>query len=206
MNETSPASDFRVFVVDDDALVLRSLERVLRANGFVVEAHTCPLAFLERLPYDGPGCVLLDLLMPDLNGLDVQMAMAARDLAVPVIFLSGHSDVATAARAMRSGAVDFLVKPIDESDLLDAIARAGARALALQQQRRTARDADTRFARLTPREQQVTELVASGLPNKQIASRLGIVEKTIKVHRGRAMHKLEVSSVAALVTLLGNRS
>ena len=206
MNETSPASDFRVFVVDDDAPVLRSLERVLRANGFVVEAYPCPMAFLERLPYDGPGCVLLDLLMPDLNGLDVQMAMAARDIAVPVIFLSGHSDVATAARAMRSGAVDFLVKPIDESDLLDAIARAGSRALALQQQRRTSRDADTRFARLTAREQQVTELVASGLPNKQIASRLGTVEKTIKVHRGRAMHKLEVSSVAALVRLLGNRS
>jgi len=206
MNETSPTGDFRVFVVDDDPRVLRSVERVLRANGFDVAAYTCPLAFLERLPHDGPGCVLLDLVMPGLSGLDVQMAVAARDSALPVIFLSGHSDVATTARAMRSGAVDFLVKPIDESDLLDAIARAGARALALQQQHRTARDADTRFARLTRREQQVSELVACGLPNKQIASRLGIVEKTIKVHRGRAMHKLEVSSVAALVRLLGNRS
>lgn len=206
MNDTCPATNFRVFVVDDDPLVLRSLERVLRANGFDVDAYTCPLAFLEQLPHDGPGCVLLDLLMPGLNGLDVQMAVAARDVTLPVIFLSGHSDVATTARAMRNGAVDFLVKPIDESDLLDAIARAGARALAVQQRRRTARDADTRFARLTRREQQVSELVASGLPNKQIASRLGIVEKTIKVHRGRAMHKLEVSSVAALVRLLGNRS
>ena len=206
MNDASPTNDFRIFVVDDDPLVLRSLERLLRANGFDVNGYTCPSAFLDQLPHDGPGCVLLDLLMPGLSGLDVQMAMAARDVALPVVFLSGHGDVATTARAMRSGAVDFLVKPINEADLLDAIARAGARALALRQQRRTARDADTRFARLTRREQQVSELVACGLPNKQIASRLGIVEKTIKVHRGRAMHKLEVSSVAALVRLLGNRS
>ena len=206
MNAACPATDLRVFVIDDDPLVLRSVERALRANGFDVEAYTCPVAFLERPPHDGPGCVLLDLVLPGLSGLDVQTAMAARDIALPVVFLSGHSDVATTARAMRGGAVDFLVKPIDESELLDAIARAGARALALQRERQTARDADTRFARLTRRERQVSELVGCGLPNKQIASQLGTVEKTIKVHRGRAMRKLQVTSVAALVRLLEDRS
>ena len=206
MSVCAASGDLRVFVVDDDANVLRSLERTLRSHGFEVEGFTSPFAFLERSPHEGPGCVLLDLLMPGLTGLDVQMSMASHGIQLPVVFLSGYSDVSTTARAMRRGAVDFLVKPIAETELLDAIARAGARSMALQQQRQTERDANARFARLTRREQQVCELVAHGLMNKQIASLLGIVEKTIKVHRGRAMHKLEVTSVAALVRLLGNRS
>jgi FixJ family two-component response regulator len=197
--------ELRVFVVDDDVRVLRALERLLRVNGFQVDAFNSPAAFLERPPYDGVGCLLLDLHMPDLSGLDLQEAMAAKGMSMPIVFLSGQGDVPSTARAMRKGALDFLVKPIDEQQLLEAMARARARAVALREQQRVERDAETRLARLTRREREVCELVAEGLLNKQIAYKLGTSEKTVKVHRGRVMHKLEVDSVAALVRLLSHR-
>lgn len=195
----------RVFVVDDDPSVLRALERLLRSNGFSVESFTSPSAFLEQLPYEGPACLLLDLRMPGTSGLDVQAAMNRTESPLPVVFLSAQGDVPSAARAMRDGAVDFLVKPVDEPQLLEAIARAISRAVDLQRQRRTQHDVDERLGRLTRREREVCELVARGLLNKQIAFELGTSEKTIKVHRGRVMHKLEVDSVAALVRLLASR-
>lgn len=194
----------RVFVIDDDPSVLRALERLLRSNGFLVEAYTSPWAFLERPFYEGPACLLLDLRMPGLSGLDVQEALARNRMSMPIVFLSGQGDVPSTARAMREGAVDFLVKPVDESQLLDAVARALARAVDLQRQRREQQEAEQRFARLTKREREVCDLVAQGLLNKQIAYELGTSEKTVKVHRGRVMHKLEVDSVAALVRLLSH--
>ena len=197
--------ELRVFLVDDDVSVLRALERLLRVNGFQVDAFNSPSEFLERPPYNGVGCLLLDLHMPDLSGLDLQEAMAAKGMSMPIVFLSGQGDVPSTARAMRKGALDFLVKPVDEQQLLEAMARARARAVALREQQRVERDAVERLARLTRREREVCELVAEGLLNKQIAYKLGTSEKTVKVHRGRVMHKLEVDSVAALVRLLSHR-
>jgi FixJ family two-component response regulator len=196
----------RVFVVDDDLSVLRAVERLLRSSGFTVETFTSPKSFLERLPYDGPACLVLDMRMPELSGLDVQGTMALRAVTMPIVFLSGLSDVPAAAKAMRTGAVDFLVKPVDEVELLDAVSRALVTAEASERRRREEEDFSRRLSRLTKRERQVCDLVAAGLLNKQIAYELGVSEKTIKVHRGRVMHKLEVESVAALVWLLSRRT
>jgi FixJ family two-component response regulator len=195
----------RVFVIDDDPSVLKALDRLLRANGFPVEAYTSPSAFLERPLYQGPACLLLDLRMPELSGLDVQQALTRKGTAMSVVFLSGQGDVPSTARAMKEGAVDFLVKPVDELQLLDAVARALSRAVDLQRERRQQRETEERLSRLTKREREVCDLVARGLLNKQIAYELGTSEKTVKVHRGRVMHKLEVDSVAALVRLLSIR-
>jgi len=194
----------RVFVVDDDPVVLGAISRVLRAHGFTVEEYSSAVAFLERLPCDGVACALVDLKLPDLNGLDVQKTMARKGLPLPIVFLSGLADVPSTAHAMREGAIDFLVKPLDEARLLDAITRACTRAVAWRQEGAIERERDLRLARLTKREREVCDLVARGLLNRQIAYELGIVEKTIKVHRARVMRKLQVDSVAALVRLLTN--
>jgi FixJ family two-component response regulator len=198
-------TDLRVFAVDDDPGVLRALERMLRVNNIAVESFTSPTAFLERPPYDGVACLLLDLKMPGLTGLDVQGEMSRKGIQMPIVFLSAEGDVPSTARAMREGAVDFLVKPVDEEQLLEALERARLQAVTLQQQQHRQKEADERLARLTKREREVCELVAQGLLNKQIAYELGMSEKTVKVHRGRVTRKLNVDSVAALVRLMGNR-
>ena len=154
------------------------------ANDIPVEAFTSPAAFLDRPRYDGIACLLLDLKMPGLTGLDVQREMSRKGIPMPIIFLSAGGDVPSTARAMREGAIDFLVKPVDEQQLLDAIERARLQAVTLQQQQRLEREAEERLARLTRREREVCELVAQGLLNKQIAYELGMSEKTVKVHRG----------------------
>ena len=195
-------TDLRVFVVDDDALTARGIERLLRSAGFTAEVFTSADAFLARPPYDGPACVLLDLRMPGLDGLEVQDAIRRGGEVLPIVFLSGDGDVPSTARAMREGAVDFLVKPVDEPVLFEALRRARARADALRRERDDDRAARGRLARLTRRERAVCDLVATGLLNKQIASELGTTEGTVKVHRGRVMRKLQVDSVAALVRLL----
>ncbi len=197
--------DLRVFAVDDDPSVLRALERMLRVNNFAVEAFTSPAAFLERPSYEGVACLLLDLKMPGLTGLDVQGEMSRKGMLMPIIFLSAEGDVPSTARAMREGAIDFLVKPVDEQQLLDALERARLQAIALHQQKRVAQEAEERLARLTRREREVCELVVQGLLNKQIAYELGMSEKTVKVHRGRVTRKLNVDSVAALVRLMSNQ-
>ncbi|HET7617584.1 MAG TPA: response regulator, partial [Vicinamibacterales bacterium] len=176
----------------------------LQLHGYRVAVYSSASAFLERPPADAPGCVLLDLRMPGLSGLDVQDALTRRGIRLPIVFLSGQSDVPSTARAMRDGAVDFLVKPIDELELVAAIERAVARSAVIRDQARLARDAAARWARLTKRERDVCGLVARGLLNKQIAWELGTSESTIKVHRGRVMRKLEVDSVADLVRLLAH--
>lgn len=192
----------RVFVVDDDPGVLKALERLLRLNGFPVEGFAAADAFLNRLPFEGPACLILDLRMPGLGGLDVQQTLARRGMSMPIIFLSGQADVPSTAKAMKEGAVDFLVKPVDEPELLSVMRRAKSLAIAMDQERHADSEMRERLARLTKREYEVCELVARGLLNKQIASELGTSEKTVKVHRGRVMRKLEVNSVAELVRLL----
>lgn len=198
-------SALQVFAVDDDPIVLRAIERMLRSHGIAVEGFTSPEAFLARPPSDGVSCLLLDLRMPGLSGLDVQTAMARKGISMPVIFLSAQSDVPSTVRAMRGGAVDFLEKPVDEDQLLAALERARVECVAMRQQQRRQHDTEQRLARLTKREREVCELVAAGLLNKQIAHELGMSEKTVKVHRGRVTRKLDVDSVAALVRLLSTR-
>jgi FixJ family two-component response regulator len=198
-------TELHVFAVDDDPGVLRALERMLRVNNISVEAFTSPAAFLDRPAYDGIACLLLDLKMPGLTGLDVQGEMGRKGIYMPIVFLSAEGDVPSTARAMREGAIDFLVKPVDEQQLLDALERARLQAIAARQQQRREQETEERLARLTKREREVCELVAQGLLNKQIAYELGMSEKTVKVHRGRVTRKLNVDSVAALVRLMSNR-
>jgi RNA polymerase sigma factor (sigma-70 family) len=197
----------RVFVVDDDSVVLRALERAIRAAGYAVEAFDSPHTFLERAPQcEGLACVVLDLRLPGLSGLDLQHALMSSGRPMSIVFLSGSSDIPSVTSAMRRGAVDFLVKPVDELQLLDAIERALAHDREQRQVEQQQRDVDERLSRLTKREREVCMLVQRGLLNKQIAHELGTTEKTIKVHRGRMMHKLEVDSVAALVRLLSRQT
>jgi RNA polymerase sigma factor (sigma-70 family) len=196
----------RIFVVDDEPAVLTALERMLHVSGFEVSTFSSPSAFLDAAPHEGVACVLMDLSMPEMSGIDVQDAMHRKGITMPVIFLSGYGNVPSTARAMREGAIDFLEKPVQEGELLNAIARALDAASAQEQRRISRSDVDERLSRLTPRERQVCDLVARGLLNKQIGVELGMSEKTVKVHRGRVMHKLEVHSVAALVRLLSDQT
>ena len=192
---------FTVFLVDDDAGVLKALSRLLQVRGYEIQAFTSPQAFLTDHDASLPGCVVLDVSMPDLDGLELQQALTAEGSQRPVIFLTGRGDIPTSVRAMRAGAIDFLTKPVDDSDLLTAIARAEREDA---ETRSALADLDSvcaRFAHLTPREHEVMTYVIAGRLNKQIAGDLGTVEKTIKVHRGRVMSKLGVRSVAELVRL-----
>lgn len=196
--ETGPT----VFVVDDDASVLRGLDRLLRAAGYTVEAHASPRVFLERAPSDRPGCVVVDLRMPEISGLELQEELERRGCRLPLVFLTGHGDVSSSVRAMKAGAIDFLTKPCDDTDLIAAVERALSRDAAARAAREEQLAVKARFEALTPREREVCLLVSRGLLNKQIAADLGTSEKTIKVHRGRVMDKLGVESVAELVRLV----
>jgi FixJ family two-component response regulator len=188
-----------VFLVDDDPSVLSALGRLLRSAGYTVEVHASPLGFLERAAAALRGCVVVDLRMPEVGGLELQEELARRGCLLPLVFLTGHGDVPSTVRAMKAGAIDFLSKPCEDTDLLAALDRA----LARERDERAAREAHearrTRFEELTPREREVCLRVAQGRLNKQIAAELGTAEKTIKVHRGRVMEKLGVESVADLV-------
>jgi len=198
--ETVPGGE-RVFLVDDDAPVRRALTRLLRAAGLEVSSFPSANALLTALEAQEASCVVADLAMPGLTGLDLQDELARRGLEVPVVFISGHADVTSSVRAMRSGAVDFLEKPVSDVDLLQAIKRALARNRERQAARREKEILDARLARLTPREHEVFALVASGLLNKQVGYHLGTTEKTIKVHRARVMEKMEADSLADLVRM-----
>jgi FixJ family two-component response regulator len=191
-----------IFLVDDDDSVLRGLGRLLRAVGYATKPFASPAEFLAQLPEDTPGCAVLDLRMPGLNGLELQHAMARKDCHLPVIFISGHGDVPASVKAVKAGAVDFLLKPFDEQQLLEAISQALAKDAAARAARAEAKALHARHATLTPREREVCALVSQGLPNKRIAEQLGTSEKTIKVHRGRVVQKLGVGSVAELVRLV----
>jgi FixJ family two-component response regulator len=192
-----------VFVVDDDASVRKSLVRLIKAAGYEAEAFGSVGDFLARRPYDGPCCLVLDVRMPGRTGLDLQEALRAAGRRLSIVFITGHRDVPVSVKAMKGGAVDFLTKPVDEGTLLGAIEQAVARTLADRQRQARQTEIQKRIASLTPREAAVFALVVTGMLNKQIGSELGIGEKTVKVHRGRVMEKMQAGSLADLVRLAG---
>ena len=176
--------------------------RLLRAAGHTVEAFASAREFLARERDDEPGCLVLDLRMPEMTGLELQDALERAGYAIPVVFVSGHGDIPASVKAMKAGAIDFLTKPVQNRDLLQAVERALARDRAARAARAERDAARARMARLTPRERQVCALVATGLLNKQVAAELGTGEKNIKLHRAHVMEKLGVGSVAELVRLV----
>jgi FixJ family two-component response regulator len=190
-----------VFVVDDDTAVLKSLSRLLRSAGLAVATFSSPRDFLDRHDPNTPGCLVLDVAMPGLNGLELQQALMARGHERAIIFLTGHGDIPMSVKAMKRGAVDFLTKPVDDDDLLKAIRVAIEKDRLQRQAHAEVAEIQQRLATLTPREREVLHHVISGHLNKQTAADLGTVEKTIKVHRARVMEKMKVQSVAELVHL-----
>lgn len=188
-----------VFVIDDDESMRRALERLLRSDGLQVETFSAASEFIGRPFPDRPACVILDLRMPGLSGLEVQDSLARAGREIPIIFISGYADVTSSVRALKAGAFDFLQKPFSDQQLLDAIHEALARARTARRQRAEREAVRERFATLTPRERDVLRHVLRGMLNKQIAAELGISEKTVKFHRGRVMDKTQAGSVAELV-------
>ena len=188
-----------IFVVDDDASVRKSLARLLGSHGLTVETFDSAEQFLKRESYDGTGCIILDVRMPGLSGIALHDELARTDYHVPVIFITGHGDIPMGVEAMKKGASDFLPKPFEESQLLDAVDRALEKSARDRADRTEAERARMRIDRLTPREREVLPYIIAGMLNKQIAFKLDIAEKTIKVHRGHIMEKLGVDSVADLV-------
>ncbi len=190
-----------VFVVDDDRSVRTSLANLLAAEDYAVETFASAAAFLERVPYAGPSCLILDVRLPGLDGLALQQQLAERGFGEQIVFITGHGDLPTGIRAMKNGAVDFLAKPFDDEALLAAVAQALERSAAASDTREAVEAIRAKLARLTPREFEVFRLVIAGLLNKEICAELGAALRTIKTHRGRVMHKLGVVSVAELVRL-----
>lgn len=190
-----------VFVVDDDASHLASVVRLLRAADYQTLPFSSATDFLRERPVDAPGCVLADLQMPGMSGMDLQDALAKTGNPLPIVFLTGHGDIETSVKAMRHGAEDFLTKHAPKEDLLAAIERALARDVRERAVREQRREQLLRFARLTPREREVLLHVLRGRLNKQIAADLGIDERSVKRHRSGLMAKLEVRSVAQLSRL-----
>ena len=190
-----------VFVVDDDPSIRRSLANLLRSVGFRVDSFTTAQEYLESAPVEAPGCLVLDVRLPGMSGLDLQREIARSRKPRPIVFITGHGDVPMAVQAMKGGAIEFLTKPFREQDLLDAIRRA----IDLDSHMRSAQavlaDLETRFESLSPREREVFQRVVAGLPNKQIAAELGLSEATVKVHRGQVMEKMHASSVPDLVNM-----
>lgn len=195
MAEKSPT----IFVIDDDASVRTSLTRLLRSAGLTVEAFPSGEAYLERPPHDGCGCIVLDVCMTGLSGTELQARLAQKGCDLPIIFLTGHGSIPMGVGAMKQGAADFLTKPVDDEVLLQTIQQALARHASVFRQRTEVGAIRELLETLTPRELDVLRCVLTGALNKQIATRLGIAEKTVKVHRGRVMEKLAVTSVAELV-------
>ena len=191
----------RVFLVDDQAAILKALSRLLVSAGFDVAPFGSAQDFLDSDPGQVPGCLVLDLAMPGMDGLTLQQALTARHSSLPVIFLTGHGDIATGVQAMKVGAFDFLTKPVDGEKLLAAVTAAIQSNRQIRLERAEIASIQTRLDSLTPREREVLEQVVLGQLNKQVAAELGTVEKTIKVHRGRVMEKMNVRTLAELVRL-----
>ena len=190
-----------VCAVDDDPSVRRGLRRLFKSAGFAAETFASAEDYLTREIFQGPICLVLDVRMPGLKGPGLQEALEKRGACEQIVFLTGHGDVPTATRAMKKGAVDFLIKPFDSGELIEAVNRALGRSKEQLRKREQRREARGRVDRLTPREFEVLRFVVMGLLNKQIAAELHTAEKTIKVHRGRVMQKLGVTSVADLVRI-----
>lgn len=190
-----------IAIVDDDAGVLRSLSRLLRVNDFEVQAYTSAQTLLHEIEDLQPDCLIADLAMPEVDGLDLQARLADAEPGYPIVFLTGFGNVRCSVRAMRGGAVDFLSKPVEVDELLEALDRAVTLGRESRQQSERLDLLRRRLVSLTPREREVLELVVAGQLNKQIAATLGIAEKTVKVHRARVMRKMAVRSVAGLARI-----
>jgi FixJ family two-component response regulator len=198
-----------VYVVDDDPSVLRSVERLLRSVGYDLETFTSAQEFLDFQHPDTPSCLILDVKMPGLSGLELQERLTDKGISLPIIFITGHGTVPASVKAMKAGAVDFLLKPFSPTDLLETIAKALEKDRQAKQYERELKQLRERSKTLTPREYEVFGLVVSGMLNKQIAFDLGTTEKTIKVHRARIIEKMGAKSLADLVRFaekLGIRS
>lgn len=200
MNEqTKTPEKITIFVIDDDSSVRRSLTRLLETDAYHVETYESAVAFLQREPYRGQGCIILDVNMPELDGMALHEQLMKRDCDIPIIFLTAHGDVPMSVYAMKKGASDFLIKPVDERVLLTTIADAIAKSQESYDKLLGKEVIQARLATLTEREREVLQHVIAGLRNKVIAAQLDISEKTVKVHRARVMEKMSVTSVAELV-------
>jgi len=190
-----------VYVLDDDPSVRTSLERLLRSVGLEVQSFSSAAELLDYGGADRPSCMVLDVRMPGLSGLDLQECLSAAGRSAPMIFITGHGTVPMSVRAMRAGAVNFLQKPFEDQEILDSIHQAIDRELDARRERGRRQEIERQLTGLTPREREVFGLVVSGLPNKRIANRLGTSEKTVKVHRARVMEKMQAGSLAGLVQM-----
>jgi RNA polymerase sigma factor (sigma-70 family) len=193
-----------VFVVDDDPAVRSSLEFLISTVGLQVETFDSAEAALQRVPSDAPSCIVLDVRLRGLSGLDLQRELAARNCQMPIIFITGYGDIPMSVRAMKAGAVEFLTKPFRDQDLLDAVRIALERDRARREREKELAELQNRFNSLTAREQEVISMVVTGMLNKQIADQLGTAENTIKIHRSRAMKKMHAQSLAELVRIMEN--
>ena len=199
MNGPNPT----IFVIDDDASMRSALSYLLQSAGYKVETHSSAEEFLRREHYDGVGCIILDVQMPGLSGMDLQEKLMRSDYRMPIIFLTGHGELSMGVQAMKKGAIDFLTKPCDDEQLLGAVQSAIEKDMQARGSYEEKQKIRRRIELLTPRENEILHYVIAGMLNKQIAAKLGIAEPTVKIHRGRIMEKLCAESVADLVRLAG---